>query len=120
MKPFKPKEYKRSSAVFNLYRRDCVRLVFPSEAKIRDNPRDCPEGDYADGRRLASFSSIGNVNSKRLGLQAAIRSRYRIVTRGHSEVPSTESSEPQIVLRDSPFAKVIPGTACAYRKSRNI
>src|SRR6476659_6983085 len=36
MKPFNPKEYKRYIVVFNLYRKDCIRLVFPSGAKIND------------------------------------------------------------------------------------
>lgn len=30
MGPFNPKEYKRYIVVFNLYKRDCTRLVFPS------------------------------------------------------------------------------------------
>ena len=30
MKSFNPKEYKRYLIVFNLYRKDCIRLVFPS------------------------------------------------------------------------------------------
>jgi hypothetical protein len=31
MKPSNPKEYKRYLVVFNLYRKDCIRLVFPSQ-----------------------------------------------------------------------------------------
>jgi hypothetical protein len=34
MRPFNPKEYKRYIAVINLYRKDCIRLVFPSGAKV--------------------------------------------------------------------------------------
>jgi len=33
MKPFNPTEYKRHLVVFNLYRKDCIRLVFPSGAR---------------------------------------------------------------------------------------
>src|SRR5258706_16461462 len=36
MKPFNPKEYKRYIVVFNLFRKDCIRLVFPSGAKVND------------------------------------------------------------------------------------
>jgi hypothetical protein len=31
MKPSDPKEYKRYLVVFNLYRKDCIRLVSPAE-----------------------------------------------------------------------------------------
>ena len=31
MKTSNPKEYKRYLVVFNLYRKDCIRLVFPAE-----------------------------------------------------------------------------------------
>jgi hypothetical protein len=58
MKPFSPKEYKRYVVVFNLYRKDCLRLVFPSGARVSDN-YGFLEGDYADGRRLALFFQYG-------------------------------------------------------------
>ena len=57
----------------------------PSGAKIRDKSR-LPEGDYADRSRLASCSSIDDVNSKRSGLQAAIRKRPRLPSCGFSVV----------------------------------
>src|SRR5215472_4964593 len=34
MKPSDPKEYKRYIVVFNLHKKDCIRLVFPSGARI--------------------------------------------------------------------------------------
>jgi hypothetical protein len=40
MKPFNPKEYKRHLVVFNLYRKDCIRLVFPSGSVSRTS-QDC-------------------------------------------------------------------------------
>src|SRR5690349_19646028 len=49
MKPFNPKEYKRYIIVFNLYKKDCIRLVFPSGAKVNDTS-GLLQGDYADGR----------------------------------------------------------------------
>ena len=63
MKPFNPREYKRHIGVFNLYKKDCIRLVFPSGAKIND-ASGLLEGDYADGRRLALFHNMGDVESK--------------------------------------------------------
>ena len=72
MKPFNPKEYKRCIIVFNLYRKDCIRLVFPSGARVSDKSGFL-EGDYADGRRLALFFNMGDVKSKQASLQAVIR-----------------------------------------------
>jgi hypothetical protein len=72
MKPFSPKEYKRYIVVFNLYRKDCIRLVFPSGAKI-DDTSGLLEGDYADGRRLALFYNAGDVDLKGDALQRAIK-----------------------------------------------
>lgn len=72
MKPFNPKEYKRYLIVFNLYRQDCIRLVFPSGAKINDTS-GLLEGDYADGRRLALFYSLDDVSSKKEAMQKAIK-----------------------------------------------
>jgi hypothetical protein len=72
MKPLNPKEYNRYLVVFNLYRKDCIRLVFPSGARVKDKS-GLLEGDYADGRRLALFHSMGDVQSKKASLQAVIR-----------------------------------------------
>ena len=72
MKPFNPKDYKRYIVIFNLYRKDCIRLVFPSGARVSDKSGFL-EGDYADGRRLALFFNMGDVKSKQTSLQAVIR-----------------------------------------------
>lgn len=72
MKPSDPKKYRRYIVVFNLYRKDCIRLVFPSGARVKDQS-GLLEGDYKDGRRLALFSSIGDVQSKKSSLQSAIK-----------------------------------------------
>jgi hypothetical protein len=71
MKPTDPKEYRRYIVVFNLYKQDCIRLVFPSGAKVKD-ASGLLEGDYADGRRLAMFYSTKDVKSKEKPLRAAI------------------------------------------------
>ena len=71
MRPFNPKEYKRHIAVINLFRKDCVRLVFPSGAKVEDTS-GLLEGEYADGRRLAIFGNMKDVKAKEAALQKAI------------------------------------------------
>jgi hypothetical protein len=72
MAPSNPKEYKRYIVVFNLFKKDCIRLVFPSGARV-DDGSGFLEGDYADGRRLALFSSLDEVRSKKAGLQRVIK-----------------------------------------------
>ena len=72
MAEFDPKQYKRHVVVFNLFKKDCVRFVFPSGASIGDTS-GLLVGDYADGRRLALFSSVDEVYSKRLALERVIK-----------------------------------------------
>jgi hypothetical protein len=72
MAPSDPKEYKRYIIVFNLYQKDCIRLVFPSGAKIKDGSGFL-QGDYADGRRLAFFHNAEEVKSQTKPLQQTIR-----------------------------------------------
>jgi hypothetical protein len=72
MGPFDPKEYKRYIVVFNLYKKDCIRLVFPSGARVKDSS-GLLEGDYADGRRLAMFHDLKEAASKEKALQRIIK-----------------------------------------------
>jgi hypothetical protein len=72
MKPSDPKKYKRYLIVFNLYQKDCIRLVFPSGAKI-SGASGFLQGDYADGRRLAFFHNLDEVRTQTKPLQQAIR-----------------------------------------------
>jgi hypothetical protein len=71
MAPSDPKKYKRYIIVFNLYQKDCIRLVFPSGAKVKDTSGFL-QGDYADGRRLAFFRNLEEVKSQTKPLQQAI------------------------------------------------
>ena len=71
MKPTNPKEYRRYIVVFNLFKRDCIRLVFSSGAKVKD-ASGLLEGDYADARRLAMFYSSKDVKLKAKALRAVI------------------------------------------------
>ena len=70
--PVKPKEYKRHIVVFNFYKQDCIRLVFPSGSRIKDKS-GLLEGDYRDGRRLAVFHNMREVESRKETLQQIAR-----------------------------------------------
>ena len=72
MAPSDPKEYKRYIIVFNLFQKDCARLIFWQGARLNDKSGFL-QGDYADGRRLAHFSSMEEVKSKRALLQSSIK-----------------------------------------------
>jgi hypothetical protein len=72
MQPFNPKEYKRYIIVSNVYQKNCIRLVFPTGAKINDTS-GLLSGDYADGRRLAFFRNMEEVEAKKEALRNAVR-----------------------------------------------
>lgn len=70
--PFNPKDYKRHIIVFNFYKQDCLRLVFPSGARVKDKS-GLLEGDYPDGRRLALFHDMNEVESRKAALQRLVQ-----------------------------------------------
>lgn len=72
MAPSDPKEYRRYLIVSNLFQKDCIRLVFPSGERIADKS-GLLIGDYADGRRLALFHNLDEVEQKKASLQRAVR-----------------------------------------------
>lgn len=79
MQPFKPKEYKRYLIVFNLHSKEGgVLLVFPSGAKINDTS-GLLTGDYADGRRLARFYNMDQVNASKKSLTKVIKTWLSLV-----------------------------------------
>jgi hypothetical protein len=78
MKPSDPKEYKRYIVVFNLYQKDCIRLVFPGGAKVNDTT-GLLEGDYADGRRLAMFYNMKDVKSKEKAMREVIKKWLKLL-----------------------------------------
>jgi hypothetical protein len=78
MKPSDPKLYKRYMIVSNLFRKDCIRLVFPSGARIEDTS-GLLEGDYADGRRLALFHSREEVKEKSPAMKRAIKKWLKLL-----------------------------------------
>jgi hypothetical protein len=74
MRPFDPKEYRRHLVVFNFYRKDSIRLVFWHGDRAGDTG-GLLSGDYADGRRLASFSSRQQLQAQQPALVAALKSQ---------------------------------------------
>jgi hypothetical protein len=72
MPPSDPKEYQRYLVVFNLFKKDCIRLVFWNAAAI-DDGSGFLEGDYADGRRLAMFHGMQDVRGRKPVLQNALK-----------------------------------------------
>jgi len=53
-------------------------LVFPTGAIINDTS-GLLEGDYKDGRRMATFLDMEAVKSKENALQEVIRTRVKLV-----------------------------------------
>jgi hypothetical protein len=78
MEPFDPKEYRRHLIVFNFYRKDCLRLVFWHGDRANDKSGFL-EGTYADGRRIAKLSSIGELRARKKTLVAVLRSQLEHV-----------------------------------------
>jgi hypothetical protein len=79
MKPFDPKEYKRDIVVMNLHRGQ-IMLVFPTGARISDNT-GLLEGSYTDGRRIAKFRDLEDVQARSGALQTVIRDWLSTVER---------------------------------------
>jgi hypothetical protein len=76
MKPSDPKEYRRYLIIFNLAKKDCVRLVFWRGDRAGDKSGFLT-GDYADGRRLATVASMIEVKTRTMALQAALRKQLK-------------------------------------------
>ncbi len=76
MAPFDPKEYRRHLVVFNVQRKDCLRLVFWHGDRAGD-ATGFLAGDYADGRRLASLGSATELRTHRKALVAALKAQLR-------------------------------------------
>lgn len=60
MAPFDPKTYARYLAGFNFFKQDAIRLIFLRGAHVKD-PTGLLEGDFKDGRRIALFRSLQDV-----------------------------------------------------------
>lgn len=77
MVEFDPKEYKRDLIVMNLHK-GRIMLVFPSGAKVNDQS-GLLEGDYKDGRRIAIFKDLEDVQAKQGALQKIIQDWLKLV-----------------------------------------
>ena len=80
MKAFNPKDYKRYIVGFNLFKKDCIRLIFLRGAGVKD-PSGLLEGDYKDGRRLALFNSLDDVKKKEKDLKKIIKQLLKEIDR---------------------------------------
>lgn len=74
MKPTDPKLYVRLLVNFNVFRKDCLRLVFWQAAEVPD-PTSFLEGDYKDGRRIALLSSLEDVKRRAPALKAILKAQ---------------------------------------------
>lgn len=72
MAAFDSKEYKRDIVVFNVRKNDYILLIFPT-GNVINNTTGLLEGDYEDGRRMATLESIADLNTKKEALQTVIR-----------------------------------------------
>jgi len=81
MAQFDPKEYKRHIVVFNFHKQDCIRLVFPSGARMKDTS-GLLEGDYPDGRRIAQFRDTAEVESRKATLQRLVKQWLATLDKG--------------------------------------
>ena len=77
MLEFDPKEYKRDLIVMNLHK-GRIMLVLPSGAKVNDQS-GLLEGDYKDGRRIAVFKDLEDVQAKQGALQKIILDWLKLV-----------------------------------------
>lgn len=80
MRDFDPKEYKRDIVVINLHKKDVVMLVFPTGAKVTDSS-GLLEGDFPDGRKVAKFTSVSEVQSKEEALKSVLAKWLELVER---------------------------------------
>ena len=69
-----PKEYRRVLVVTNLYKKDVLRVVVWQGASV-DTGSGMLTGNYADGRRLATFCNMGELISRETELQDMIRTQ---------------------------------------------
>jgi hypothetical protein len=60
---FDPKEYKRYLAGFVFNKKESIRLVLLHGGNLND-PDNLLEGDYTDGRRLITFTSVKDAQNK--------------------------------------------------------
>jgi len=80
MEPSDPKEYKRYLVIFNLFEKDCIRLVFWKAGSVKDKSGFL-QGDYADGRRLAMFHGLEEVAAQKKSLENVLKEQLKAFDR---------------------------------------
>lgn len=78
MNSFSPKEYKRHFFIFNFSKTESIRLVFLGGGKVEDTAGFL-EGNYADGRRLANFHNMEEVQFKEAQLLTVVRRQLELL-----------------------------------------
>lgn len=78
MKPFDPKKYKRYIVGFNFYKQDTLRLIFLRGADATDTT-GLLEGDYKDGRRIISYTSIDDIKKSEAALKKIIKQLLKLM-----------------------------------------
>jgi hypothetical protein len=76
--PSDPKQYKRVLVVSNVFKQDAIRLVFWGGGKVKDTS-GLLTGDYADGRRLATFSDLADARSKQKALKNILKQQLKLL-----------------------------------------
>lgn len=71
LKPFDPKGYNRFIAGYNFYKKDCLRLIFYRGALVKD-PDKMLAGEFKDNRKIALFTSMAEVNSRKKSVQKIV------------------------------------------------
>ncbi|MCX2485822.1 DUF1801 domain-containing protein [Pedobacter sp. MR2016-24] len=79
MQPFNPKEYSRDIAVIHV-RKANILIVFPTGAKVEDTT-GLLQGNYTDGRRIATFKDLDDVHAKAEDLKKVIRQWLSLVNK---------------------------------------
>jgi effector-binding domain-containing protein len=104
MEPFDPKSYKRYIVGFNFFKQDRIRLIFLHGATIADGT-GLLEGDYTDGRRLAQFESLEDVERKEKDLKKVLKALIKTI---HDQRNPIMISDPKIITTKEQPSAVIP------------
>lgn len=72
MEAFDPKEYRRYIVGFNFFKKDELRIIFLHGADATDKT-GILQGDYKDGRRLVSFTSLADLKTKEKAVKDIVK-----------------------------------------------
>jgi len=66
--------------VSNVFKQDAIRLVFWGGGQVKDTS-GLLTGDYADGRRLATFYNLAGVKAQAQALRQVVQQQLKLLTR---------------------------------------